>query len=305
MRTFIAGHRGLVGSAIHRLIPNAIVRRRDELDLRWGDHVWRFFDRERPEHVYLAAAEVGGIQHNIDKCGDMIRSNLEIQTVVIDACSHFEVKRLCFLGSSCIYPVNAVQPMTEVALMTGPLEPTNSAYAIAKIAGVEMCRAYQRQHGLSSVCLMPTNLYGPNGFAGSQATHVIPMLIKRIHDAKVKGLPGVAIWGTGSALREFMHVDDLARAAVHFMNMSLPPFLVNIGTGSEISIAGLAAILTEIIGFDGDVSFDDTRPDGMPRKVLDVSLAAANGWRASIPLVAGLTETYRWYLDWISKGATP
>lgn len=285
MEALVLGHNGLVGQALLLKMPASRIT---DLDLTESTVV-----PIEGQPVYLAAARVGGIQTNIDCAADMIDGNLTIATRIIRVCTMTKSK-LCFLGSSCIYPRITPQPIPESALMTGPLEPTNSAYAMAKLAGIEMCRAYARQYKLRFVALMPCNLYGPGR---PKDTHVINMLMKRLHEAKLRGDKSVTIWGTGVPFREFMHVDDCADAAMYFMGLDKHPDLINVGTGVEIDISGLAMLLREIVGFKGDVLFDPTKPDGTPRKVLDVSLANKLGWSAKIPLAQGLEQTYRWYVE--------
>lgn len=330
----VLGYRGLVGSAIfgalkQRGFLGVHGEDREHYDLTVRNECEAAFKAYRPEYVFLAAAKVGGVEYNVQCAGDMIQQNLLIQTHVIDACRRYGVTRLCFLGSSCIYPKNAPSPIAESNLLGGPLEETNSAYAMAKIAGIEMCHAYGRQYGLQSICLMPTNLYGPNGFRGSQATHVIPMLMKRFHEMKHHGehiddvgRKVVRVWGTGNPRREFLHVDDLADAAIYFMSLSLyneknhdhprlqggwskvwKPFIVNhwfrgapiinVGTGSDVTIAELASMMAEVVGYQGDIEFDQSKPDGVYRKVLDIRLAKELGWQAKISLEEGLRSTYR------------
>jgi GDP-L-fucose synthase len=301
-RIYVAGHRGLAGSAIVRALGRAgyerlIVRTRSELDLRDRDAVETFFAAERPEYVFLAAAKVGGILANDSFPGDFIRDNLLVQTHVIDAAYRYSAQKLLFLGSSCIYPKLAPQPMPESCLLTGPLEPTNSAYAVAKIAGIEMCRAYQRQYGFDCICLMPTNLYGPGDNFDLKNSHVLPALIRKVHEAKTSGSSEVVVWGTGTPRREFLYADDLAEGAVYLMNHSSAATLVNVGVGEDISIRELAEMIREIAGYEGTVRYDTTKPDGTPRKLLDVSLVNSLGWHAKTPLREGIAATYRAYAE--------
>ena len=301
-RIYVAGHRGLAGSAIVRRLKaegyrNLILRSHDELDLTRQDAVERFFAAEKPEYVFLAAARVGGIVANDTLPGDFIRENLAIQSNVIETARRARVNKLLFLGSSCIYPRLAPQPIREDSLLTGPFEPTNEAYAIAKIAGYMMCRAYWRQYGFKAILLMPTNLYGPHDNFDPTSSHVLPGLIRRFHEAKIKGLPEVAVWGTGTPRRELMHSDDLAEAAVMTMNTYDSPDIINVGTGQDVSIAELAALAKDVIGYQGKLTFDVTKPDGMPLKRLDVSRINALGWQAKISLSDGIRETYRWFLS--------
>ena len=300
-RVFVAGHRGLVGSGIVRRLEalsehTVLVRRRDELDLTDVRAVDAFFADASPTHVILAAAKVGGIKANDTYPAEFIRDNLAIQTNVIHSAWTHGVQKLVFLGSSCIYPRLAPQPMQEDALLTGALEPTNQWYAVAKIAGIKMCQAYRRQYGFNAISLMPTNLYGPNDNFSVEGSHVLPALIRRFHEAKLQQAREVVIWGTGTPMREFLHVDDLAAAVVHLMDHYDGEDIVNIGTGTDVTIAELAHLIREVVGFDGDITFDATKPDGTPRKLLDVSRAARLGWRASIPLKDGIESTYRWFL---------
>jgi GDP-L-fucose synthase len=300
-RIFVAGHRGLVGSAIVRRLerdghPSLLLRTRAELDLTDHASVERFFSAEKPEVVFLAAAKVGGILANDRQPADFIRENLLIQTHVIDAAHRHGAGKLVFLGSSCIYPKLAPQPMREEHLLTGPLEPTNSAYAIAKIAGIEMVRAYRRQHGMRGICLQPTNLYGPGDNFDLQSSHVLPALIRKFHEAKVSKAPSVVLWGTGTPRREFLHVDDLADACVHLVERYDDADIVNVGVGEDVSIRELAEIVRDVVGYDGDIVQDTTKPDGTPRKLLDVSKLHALGWRARIGLREGIASTYAWYL---------
>jgi GDP-L-fucose synthase len=301
-RIYVAGHRGLAGSAIVRALRAAgydrlLLRSHADLDLTARHDVERFFTSERPEFVFLAAAKVGGILANSTYPGDFIRENLLIQTHVIDAAYRHGAKKLLFLGSSCIYPKLAPQPMAESSLLTGPLEPTNSAYAVAKIAGIEMCEAYRRQFGFDCVSLMPTNLYGPGDNFDLENSHVLPALVRKFHEARQRGAGEVVVWGTGAPRREFMHVDDLAAAAVFLMQRATEHTLVNVGTGEDISIRELAELIREIVGFTGQIHFDAAKPDGTPRKLLDVSRLRSLGWRARISLREGIAATYRWYRE--------
>lgn len=307
-RMYVAGHRGLVGSAIVRKLQaegfrNLIVRTHADLDLARQDAVERFFAAEKPDYVFLAAARVGGIVANDTQPADFIRENLAIQTNVIEAARRCGVSKLLFLGSSCIYPRLAPQPIREESLLTGPLEPTNEAYAVAKIAGYMMCRSYWRQYGFRAISLMPTNLYGPNDNFDPLASHVLPGLIRRFHEAKTAGLPEVTVWGSGTPRRELMHADDLADAAVMMMRTYESPDIVNVGTGEDVAIADLAALVKDVVGFRGQLTFDTSKPDGMPRKTLDVSRIHALGWRSKIALAEGVRETYRWFLDNIAERA--
>jgi GDP-L-fucose synthase len=301
-RIYVAGHRGLAGSAIVRALRRAgyerlLVRTHDELDLTKRDAVDRFFESERPEYVVLAAAKVGGIHANNTYPGDFIRENLLIQTHVIDAAWRYGAKKLAFLGSSCIYPKLAPQPISEGALLTGPLEPTNSAYAVAKIAGIEMCEAYRRQFGFDCLSLMPTNLYGRGDNFDLENSHVLPALVRKFHEAKQAGAGEVVVWGSGTPRREFMHVDDLADAVVYLLRRPTDHTLVNVGVGEDIAILELAEMIGAIVGFQGKIRFDTSRPDGTPRKLLDVTRLHSLGWRASISLRDGILSTYQWYLE--------
>lgn len=300
-RVFVAGHRGLVGSAIVRHLAsegftNVVVRTRRELDLTDTGAVDAFFTRERPAYVFLAAAKVGGILANSSQPADFIRENLLLQTNVIDAAHRHGTDKLLFLGSSCIYPKHAPQPMREEHLLTGPLEPTNSAYAIAKIAGIEMIKSYRRQHGFGGICLQPTNLYGPGDNFDLQSSHVLPALLRKLHEAKVAGAPTVTLWGTGTPRREFLHVDDLADACLHLMEHYDGDDIVNVGVGDDLTIRELAELIRDIVGYRGELVLDSTKPDGTPRKLLDVGRIHALGWKATTSLRDGIEQTYRWYL---------
>jgi len=308
-RIFVAGHLGLVGSALVRRLAtagyeNLITRSRKELDLTNQAGVAGFFHKEKPEYVFLAAAQVGGILANATCPADFIRENLLIQTNVIQHSFANGARQLLFLGSSCIYPRDCPQPIREEYFMTGPLEKTNSAYAVAKIAGVEMCHAYNRQHATKYLCAMPTNLYGPGDNFDLQTSHVLPAMIRKFHDAKTSGGP-VVLWGSGSPRREFLHVDDLADACLHLMSLpserlatifsqDAPP-LVNIGCGEDLTIRNLATLVAKAVGYDGEVSWDRSKPDGTPRKLLDTSRLNGLGWKPRIALRAGIRDAYRWF----------
>jgi GDP-L-fucose synthase len=301
-KIFVAGHRGLVGSAILRRLQadgygRLLTRTRQELDLTDRAAVSRFFTAERPDYVFLAAAEVGGIIANDQHPADMIRDNLLIQTHVIDAAWRNGVRKLLFLGSSCIYPKFAPQPIREDSLLTGALEPTNDAYAVAKIAGITMCQAYRRQHGFNAIAAMPTNLYGPNDNFDLVMSHVLPALIRKFHEAKLSAAKTVTVWGTGTPRREFLHVDDLADACLFLMSRYDSAEIINVGAGKDITIAELAALVGSVVGYTGELVFDTTKPDGTPRKLLDVSRMTALGWSPRISLRDGLATTYRWFLD--------
>lgn len=301
-RIFVAGHNGLVGSAIVRRLAadghsQLLLRSSAELDLRDQTAVEHFFAHARPEFVFLAAAKVGGIHANSTYPADFLRDNLQIQTNVIDASHRHGATKLLFLGSSCIYPKHAPQPMPESCLLTGPLEPTNEWYAVAKIAGVKMCQAYRRQYGFNAICAMPTNLYGPGDNFDLVNSHVLPALIRRFHDAKLKGEREVVAWGTGQPRREFLHVDDLADACVFLMNEFDGEEWINVGWGEDISIRELAELVQRVVGFPGQLRFDTSKPDGTPRKLLDVSRLNALGWNPQIQLLAGLKATYDWFVS--------
>ena len=315
-RVYVAGHRGLVGSALMQKLQaegyiNLLTRTHSELDLINEATVEAFFVQERPEYVFLAAAKVGGIHANNSYPADFIRDNLAIQANVIKAAWKCNVKRLLFLGSSCIYPRLAPQPMKEEYLLTSPLEPTNRPYALAKIAGIETCWSYNRQYGTQYLAVMPTNLYGPRDNYHPENSHVIPALIRKFHEAKVNKSPTVTVWGTGTPKREFMYSADMAHACVFLMNLSdekfipllgqdrndgLPP-LVNIGVGEDLTIAELARLVMDVIGYSGEIVFDSTKPDGTPRKLLDVSRLTELGWQARTNLREGLSAAYADYLD--------
>jgi GDP-L-fucose synthase len=300
-RIFVAGARGLVGAAICRTLAargfdRVLAPSRAELDLRDRTAVERFFAAARPEHVFVAAAKVGGIVANDTYPADFIRDNLEIQTNVIDAAYRHGTRKLCFLGSSCIYPRLAPQPLEESSLLTGPLEPTNQWYAVAKIAGIKMCQAYARQYGFNAISVMPTNLYGPGDNFDLQTSHVLPALLRKLHTAKENGDAEVTVWGSGTPRREFLYVDDLADALLFLMERYDSPEIINVGCGEDITIAELAQLIAEIVGYRGALVFDRSKPDGTPRKLLDVSKARALGWQAKTALAAGIRATYDWYL---------
>lgn len=301
-RIHVAGHTGLVGSALVRALHAAgyerlILRTRQELDLCDQGAVDRFFAAERPEVVILAAARVGGILANDARPADFIRDNLLIQSNVIDSAHRHGAARLLFLGSSCVYPRDAPQPMREQHLLTGPLEPTNQWYAVAKIAGIKLCEAYRRQHNFRATSAMPTNLYGPGDNFDLTSSHVLPALLRKCHDATRAGASEVAVWGTGTPRREFLHVDDLAAACLHLLHRDDGDDLVNIGTGLDLTIHELASLISDVVGFRGTLRFDPSRPDGAPRKLLDVSRITALGWRPRIGLRDGIEATYRWFLE--------
>ena len=299
-KIYVAGHRGLVGSAIVRRLTwdgysNVITQTSRELDLRDQRAVRDFFAREKLEYVFLAAARVGGILANSTYPASFIYDNLAIQTNVIDAAYRYGVKKLLFLGSSCIYPKYAPQPMPENCLLTGSLEPTNEWYAVAKIAGIKMCQAYNQQYGTDFVSVMPTNLYGPNDNFDLESSHVVPALLRKFHEAKVGGEPFVTVWGTGTPRREFLHVDDLADACLYLMRHYHENEPINVGVGKDISIAELARLIGDIVGYEGEIRFDSSKPDGTPRKLLDVSRLNALGWTSAYSLRDGLRQTYEWY----------
>lgn len=301
-RIFVAGHNGLVGSAIVRSLreaghSNLLLRSKSELDLRDPAAVDRFFAAERPEYVFLAAAKVGGIHANNSYPADFLRDNLQIQTSVIHAAYQHRVSKLLFLGSSCIYPKHAPQPMPESCLLSGPLEPTNEWYAIAKIAGVKMCQAYRRQYGFNAISVMPTNLYGPGDNFDLQTSHVLPALLRKFHEAKQRGDDEVVVWGSGTPRREFLYVNDLADACLFLMQRYEAEEPVNVGWGEDISIRELATLIGEIVGFAGELRFDTSKPDGTPRKLLDVSRLSALGWQPKVRLREGIAATYRWYIQ--------
>jgi GDP-L-fucose synthase len=301
-RVFVAGHGGLVGAAIVRRLEaegfsQLVLRSHADLDLCSQAAVDAFFAAERPAYVFLAAARVGGIHANSSYPADFIRDNLLIQTNVIDAAWRNGARKLLFLGSSCIYPKLAPQPMREDCLLTGPLEPTNEWYAIAKIAGIKTCQAYRRQHGFDAISAMPTNLYGPGDNFSLENSHVLPALIRKFHEARASGAREVVVWGTGSPRREFLYVDDLADAVVFLMRNYSDEGLVNVGCGEDQTILELAGEVARVVGFEGELRFDTSKPDGTPRKLLDVSRLGAMGWKPQVPLREGLQRTYRWFLE--------
>jgi len=305
-QVYVAGHKGLVGSAIVRQLTkqgstNLLVASRRELDLRDQRAVNQFFAKHRPAYVFFAAAKVGGILANSKYPAEFLYDNLVVQTNVIDAACRNGTCKLQFLGSSCIYPKFAPQPIREESLLTGPLEPTNEAYAIAKIAGLKLAQAYRAQYGFSAISLMPTNLYGPGDNFEPERSHVLPALIRRFHEAKISGAPEVVLWGTGTPRREFLHVDDLAAAACFAMENYDDAEPINVGTGEDVTIAELGAIVARIVGYSGAIRFDPSKPDGSPRKLLDVSRLAALGWRARIGLEEGIVDTYAWYVEHMAK----
>lgn len=308
MKIFVAGHRGMVGSAIVRRLmaggySDIVTRTRDELDLKDQAEVRSFFQTEKPDYVFLAAAKVGGILANDTLRAEFIYDNLVMEANIVDAAYRAGVERMLFLGSSCIYPRDCPQPIKEEYLLTGSLEQTNEPYAIAKIAGVKLCENYNRQYGTKYVSAMPTNLYGPFDNFDLKSSHVLPALIRKAHEAAQNRAKKVEIWGTGSPRREFLYVDDLADACVFLMERGVSEGLFNIGVGEDVTIAQLAHLVIEIVGFDGRLEFNPSRPDGAPRKLLDVGRMSALGWRASTPLREGVAKAYEWFLDsaWIDS----
>ena len=301
-KIYIAGHRGLVGSAILRNLENSgynnfVLRTSKELNLTSQADVNQFFETEKPDYVFLSAAKVGGILANDTYPADFIRDNLLIQTNVIDAAYRNNAKKLLFLGSSCIYPKFAPQPMKEEHLLTGELEPTNEWYAIAKIAGIKMCQAYKKQYGFNAISIMPTNLYGPGDNFNLENSHVMPALMRKFHDAKINKLPQVEVWGTGMPKREFLHVDDMADASVYLMNNYDGFDFVNVGVGEDVTISELAETVKQVVGYNGELTFDRSKPDGTPRKLLDVTKLSEAGWNSKINLYEGISNTYEWFIN--------
>ena len=301
-RIYVAGHHGLVGSAIVRKLresgyENLLLKGHEALDLLRQERVERFFEQERPEYVFLAAARVGGIWANSHFPAEFIYNNLVIETNVIHASYLYGVKKLLFLGSSCIYPKHCPQPMGESSLLSGYLEPTNEPYAVAKIAGIKMCQAYTRQYGTRFISVMPTNLYGPGDNFDLKTSHVLPALIRKFHEAKMKGHKSVEVWGTGTPRREFLYVDDLADACLFLINNYEEDDIINVGVGKDQPILQLAEMVGEVVGFEGDLGFDHTKPDGTPLKLLDISRLTALGWQAQTPLREGIRLAYQWFLD--------
>jgi GDP-L-fucose synthase len=298
---YIAGHRGLVGGAMVRYFesrgqPNIIVRSRQGLDLRDSDAVRKFFSNTCPEAVVMAAAKVGGIQANNNFPVEFLLENLRIQNNIIAASFEAGVKKLLFLGSSCIYPRLAPQPIREDSLLSGPLEPTNKPYAIAKIAGIELCQAYSREYGVNFISAMPTNLYGPGDNFDLDSSHVLPALIRKAHEAKINNQPAFTVWGSGSPRREFLYVDDLADALAFLLENYDSPEVINVGCGNDVTIRELAGIVSEVVGFKGELVFDSSKPDGAPRKLLDTSRLEKLGWTPRVSLRDGIEQTYQWYL---------
>jgi GDP-L-fucose synthase len=301
-KIYVAGHRGLVGSAIMRALSkagyeNIVVAASRELDLKEQAAVRSFFEREQPDYVFLAAARVGGILANNSFPADFIYQNLMIEANVIEAARVYGAKKLLCLGSTCIYPKMAPQPLKEEYLLTGPLEETNEWYAVAKIAGIKLCQAYQRQYGCKFISAMPTNLYGPGDNFDLQSSHVMPALIRKFHEAKEGGHSEVTVWGSGKPMREFLHVDDCADACLFLMQEYEDEGIVNIGVGNDLTIAELAEIIRQVVGFSGSIVYDDSKPDGTPRKLVDVTKINSLGWRSGIPLQAGVEATYQWFLE--------
>jgi len=301
-KIFVAGHRGMVGSALIRRLEaerfsNLLVRDRSKLDLGDVSAVAKFFAEEKPAVVILAAAKVGGIKANNDFPAEFLLENLRIQNSVICAAYESGVRKLLFMGSSCIYPRFAPQPIPESALLSGPLEPTNEAYAIAKIAGVKLCQAYAREHGVNFISVMPTNLYGPNDNFDLETSHALAALLRKAHEAKTRKDRKLIAWGSGKPHREFLHVDDLASACLLLLEKYDSPQIINVGCGEDTSIRDLAELICDVVGFDGELVWDTTKPDGTPRKLLDVTKLKALGWKPSIPLRQGITQTYEWFLS--------
>lgn len=309
-KIFVAGHRGLVGSALVRKLDrdgfdNLVTRDRSQLDLKNEAAVDLFFEQEKPALVIFAAAKVGGIKANNDQPVEFLLENVQIQNNVIRAAHNAGARKLLFLGSSCIYPKRAPQPIPESALLTGPLEPTNEAYAIAKIAGIKLCQAYAREYGAHFLSAMPTNLYGPNDNFDLLSSHVLPALLRKAHDAKTSGARELMVWGSGKPRREFLHVDDLAAACLFLLEKYDSPEIINIGCGEDVSIRELAELICDVVGFKGELAWDTTKPDGTPRKLLDVSKAHALGWRHTIALRDGIARTYEWFLKNPPRDAKP
>jgi GDP-L-fucose synthase len=305
---FVAGHRGLVGSAIVRRLRagghrNLLTATRDELDLRDQAAVRSWLEEHRPRAVHLVAGTVGGILANSTRPAEFLYDNLMIHANVVEAARHVGVEKLLYLGSSCIYPRLADQPIVEPALLTGPLEPTNEAYAVAKIAGIKMCDAYRAQYGCDFVSAMPTNLYGPNDNFDLQSSHVLPALIRKFDDARLAGETRVTVWGTGRPRREFLHVDDLADACVFLMERYDEPGPINVGYGEDVAIAELAEMVRDVVHPEAEIDFDTSKPDGTPRKLLDSSRLQQLGWQPSIPLAQGVASTYEWYLEHVAPRA--
>jgi len=300
-RIYVAGHRGLVGSAIVRRLKsggyeNLVFRTSRELDLRDQSAVRQFFEEEKPDCVILAAARVGGILANNSYPADFIYDNLMMEANVVDAAYRSGVKKMLALGSTCIYPKMAPQPLREDYLLTGPLEPTNEWYAVAKIAGIKLCQAYRIQYGCNFIAAMPTNLYGPGDNFDLEKSHVMPAMIRKFHEAKVNGSPAVTLWGTGSPRREFLHVDDMADACIYLLDHYDGGDIVNIGVGDDLPISDLAEMVKSVVGFEGEIIYDSTKPDGTPRKLVDTGRINSMGWRAKIDLRAGIEQTYQWFL---------
>jgi len=299
---YVAGHKGLVGSALLRHLQkngyrNILVRTRQELDLRQSDAVRNFFSQAKPEAVVVAAAKVGGIKANSDYPVEFLLENLQIQNNLIAASFEFGVKKLLFLGSSCVYPKLAPQPIHEESLLAGPLEPTNEPYAIAKIAGIKLCQAYAQQYGMDFICAMPTNIYGPGDNFDLEKSHVLAALIRKVHEAKLRNQREVTIWGTGTPRREFLHADDLADALGFLLENYDSSEIINVGCGEDLTIRELVAIVARVIGFEIDLVFDTTKPDGTPRKLLDTTRLQALGWKPRISLEDGIQQTYHWFLE--------
>ncbi len=299
---YVAGHRGMVGSAIVRLLrargfKNLILRTRAELDLCDPQAVRAFYEKTRPDYVFFAAAKVGGIWANATQPVEFLSNNLQIQLNLINGAYESKVKKLLFLGSSCIYPKFASQPMSEEALLTGSLEPTNEPYALAKICGIRLCQAYAKEYGANFISAQPTNLYGPEDNFDLETSHVLPALIHKFHLAKTKSQPTVTLWGTGNVYREFLHVDDLAQACVFLMENYDSPDLVNVGCGEDITIRDLANMVGRVVGYSGKIEWDSTKPDGTPKKLLNVAKINRLGWKATTPLEEGVSATYKWWLD--------
>lgn len=301
-KIFVAGHRGLVGSALLRKLTkegytNLVTQERAQLDLRNETDVARFFEEERPAIVVLAAAKVGGIKANNEQPVEFLIENTQVQNNALRAAHENGVRKLLFLGSSCIYPKDAPQPIPESALLTGPLEPTNEAYAIAKIAGIKLCQAYTREYGANFISVMPPNLYGPNDNFDLVSSHVLAALLRKAHDAKKIGARQLVVWGSGKPRREFLHVDDLAAACVFLLEKYDSPEIINVGSGQDISIRELAELIRDVVGFEGELTWDTTQPDGIPRKLLDVSKLHDLGWRHTIELREGIERTYEWFMQ--------